>query len=628
MIFVLAILLLVFLVSISFFVFHQKTSALLSDMSIQNISEVQDLYARTLQAKFADQLNMLEAQSRYFDDVDLGDDDALRRTISSTRGIGEFKKIAVASREGVCTNYTGQTLSNIYNKAYFFDTVKTGLPQISNRIEVDENIEPILTLTYPIKRGGSVEAVIIGTLSYSVLKNLFTVPIFSGKSYMYIIAVDGNIILCNRELQRNLYNVNFYDYLRNNSASDNDTPVINKMKSDVVKNDAGFMLFHGKDARKIFSYAPLGINNWYIVSAVPYSYILQQQGEINVLVYLFIGVMAFIIFMFIFVFYVLFRMTSSIEKDNERLTIANNQAQSLIFEFDLQRQMVDFSGDTQFILGTDKKNFAADFIRAEYYKRIHADDVSVTEHLHETLQSLNADFSAEFRYKCFSNEYIWLRMTGSLISKGDGKGQKFIGSINNVNAQVLHEQELKSIAEMDKLTGLLNKSAMEQNARKCLAADSCGQKCALFIIDLDNFKKVNDTLGHMVGDMAIVDAAKKLSLIFSEKDFISRFGGDEFCILLRMSRNLDDETVSRIIQEKAQNLCTFLREDYFDDKTIIEVSASVGIALYPEGGEDYGELFKHADEALYQVKKGGKNGYRIFERGDEKAEDVFRPEPE
>lgn len=616
---ILLILGLIAFVSASLFEFRQRTLYLVASKSFQNIAEIQDMYAQTLQSKFMDQLNMLEAQARYFEGVDLSDDKALAKTITATKGIGDFKKIAVANKEGSCTSYIGKPLPNIYNKEFFKATLQTGSSQISNRIEVDEQLEPILTLTYPIKRDNSVEAVIIGTVAYKVLKNLFAVSLFSGESYMYIISADGNVILCNRDKNRSLYNVYFYDLIRNNAKSDVQ-PVIEKIKSDIIKNKSDFMEFHGKDFYKLYAYAPLGINNWYIVSVIPYSYIIQEQSSIGILVYILLGIIGFTIAIFVFLVFALFKKTSSIEKDNERLITANNQAQTLIFEYDVAKGEVLFSGDTHFILGTDRKTFPVEFVRSEYYKRIHSDDKSVMVQLRDSITNENSDFSGEFRYKSFENEYkyIWLRISGSWMT--DEKGKIFIGTITNVNSQVLREQELKSIAERDKLTGLLNKSAMEQHVHKVISNESKTQKCALFIIDLDNFKKVNDMLGHLVGDMAIVDAAKKLSLIFSEKDFISRFGGDEFCILLRFSKNLTDEAISRIITEKAQNLCTFLREDYFDEKFVISVSASVGIAFYPENGATYEELFEAADSALYKVKKSGKNGYKFFEKSEKLEE--------
>ncbi len=610
-----AIIILAALVSVSLFVFRRQTLSILTRMSIQNITDIQTVYTQTLKAKFLDQLNMLEAQARFFDDVDLDNNAELKKTITSTKGIGEFKKIAVANSEGVCTSNTGQNLANIHNKDFFYDTIKTGLPQISNKIEVDENLEPILTLTYPIKRNNSIKALITGTLSYNVLKDLFSISIFSGDSYMYIVAQNGNIILCNRDKKKNLYNVNIFDLIKNNTKEDS-IPLINKMKIDIIENRSDSIAFNGNDTRKLFTYMPLHLNNWYLISVIPYSYIVKQQFSISVLVYIILGIIVFTVITFIFVVYELIKKASDIEKDNERLTIANSQNQSVIFEYDLQKREVVFSGDTEFIFGTTKNVFSVDFIRTEFYKRIHYDDKTVMSDLRAFIEGskdgFSEGYSGEFRYKTFKNEFIWLKISGSMITKNEEKSNKFIGTISNVNSQVLHEQELKSIAELDKLTGLLNKNAMESHIKEFLEKIGKQTKCALFIVDLDNFKKVNDSLGHLIGDMAIMDAAKKLSLIFSEKDFISRFGGDEFCVLLRLRSNLDEETVKRIIREKAQNMCTFIREDYFDEKTTISVTASIGIAVYPDNGTDYEELFKKADESLYKVKENGKDGYKIF----------------
>ena len=597
---------------VSQLVFRYHISDLLVKLSIKHIFEVQDLYTQTLKDKVFDQFAMLEAQARYFDGVNLDDVESLKKVIMATKGIGDFKKIAVANKDGTCINYTGQGLSNIYNKSFFRKTMATGGPQISDRIELDENLDPILSLTYPIyPLGGAKQpkALLLGTLAYNMLSGIFSVSMFSGVSYNYIIADDGNIIFCNRDKKKTLYNVNFYDFVNGNSLRKNEE--VQEMKLDVINKKSGFLTHYGKDEKKIVTYAPLGLNDWYIISVVPFSYVLQQQSAISTLVLILLAVVSVILVSFLVIVYTLFRHSTDIEKDNERLTIASNQTQSLIFEYDIPRQTVEFSGDTQFLLGTEKKEFSVDFIRTEYFKRIHEDDKKVIQHLRDVIAQKYEDFTAEFRYKIFNNEFIWLRMTGSLILEKDDKPKAFIGSINNVNAQVMHEQELKSIAEVDRLTGLLNKSAMEMYAKKYLEKDESEKSCALFIIDLDNFKKVNDTLGHLVGDSAILDAAKKLSLIFSEKDFISRFGGDEFCILMRLNAGFDLDMMKRIIKEKAENICMLLKEDYFDDTNCVSVSASVGIAVYPAAGKNYEDLFKSADAVLYDVKQSGKNGFRI-----------------
>ena len=236
------------------------------------------------------------------------------------------------------------------------------------------------------------------------------------------------------------------------------------------------------------------------------------------------------------------------------------------------------------------------------------------ETVKESIKDARTEVSTEFRYKSFAGDYFWVRLTASTLLNSNGDIYKFIGTINNVNSQVLHEQELKTIAECDKLTMLLNKTTMESKVNKFFEDDTDRKTCALFIIDLDNFKKVNDNLGHLIGDQAIKDAAKKLSLIFSEKDYISRFGGDEFCVLMLPNIELSSDTKNRIIKEKAQSICSILAETYYDKNAKVNVTASVGIALYPESGSTYEEIFKKADKALYQVKQDGKNNYRIADK--------------
>ena len=137
-------------------------------------------------------------------------------------------------------------------------------------------------------------------------------------------------------------------------------------------------------------------------------------------------------------------------------------------------------------------------------------------------------------------------------------------------------------------------------------------KNALIIIDLDNFKDVNDKLGHMTGDLAIKDAAKKLSLIFSDKDYLGRFGGDEFCVFMCFDSSLTSESILKIINAKAGDLVKTLREGYENEEFKVCITASIGIALYPDHGDSYEELFMKADQALYHVKQNGKNNFKIF----------------
>ncbi|MCR5189228.1 MAG: diguanylate cyclase [Treponema sp.] len=605
--------LIVLITSFSIISFHNRVSHIFQTTVLNSLEEIQELYKETLQEEFYSNFSMLEGQVRYFENINLDDDEELKRTITSTKGIGDFKKIAVVNADGVSTNYTGENLANVSTKTFFKDTFKKGQPLVGNKIELDENLQPILTLTYPLVMDNKVKAMLIGTLPYNILKDQFSIPLFSGENYVYIITHDGNIILSNRDKNKSLYNVNFYDYLRTNS--DKSDEEISKMQSDIIKNNSGFINYKGKDANKFFAYAPMEINGWYIISVIPNSYIQQQRYSFSNLVIRLFLVIGVTFTSFLFLLASLLRRNSTVEKDNERLTIANQQNQSLIFEFDIQKKIIEFSGDTNFMLGIDKKTISSDIARTEYFKRVHEDDSSVLGLLQDTIAGKTSDFLAEFRYKDFKNEYIWVHMTGTLIRREDQTPAKFIGSINNVNAQVMHEQELRSIAEVDALTNLLNKSAMQEHVTSFLEGEAKNTFNALFILDLDNFKMVNDNLGHLAGDKAIKDAGQKLSLIFSEKDYISRFGGDEFCVLLKMNEDVGKEVFMKVVNEKARTLGLLLKEKYYDEKNIVGISASIGISLYPENGKTYDELFRCADEALYNVKQNGKNGYKIWDKG-------------
>lgn len=589
--------------------FQRKMMNLLSEMSLQNIAETQELYAETLRNKIKDQFKILESQTEYFLDVDLNDSEAVRRRAKSLISTGQFLRIAVVNEDGVAIDYNGRSLPNMKNKDYFSDALLTNFRQVSNQIELDERLNPCLILTVPFTTNQGQKGAVAGFFSYGILQQIFSLPIFSGQSYFYLVAKNGNILLYNKEKGKAIYNIDVCSYIERAAGMFNaDLP---EMKADIEKSRSGCITVNGGEGKKLFSYAPLKINEWTLITVLPYTYIVNQQRQISALVYILLASVAVTIIIFFFIIYMIAKSSAAIKKDNERLTIANNQAQTLIFEYDLHDGRVDFSGDTSFMFGTDRKSYPIEFFRSEYYTRIHPEDGNLYERIRLAMNGGSKNLSAEFRYKGFSGVYFWVKLSGSSVFDEKGNVSKFIGSITNVNSQVLREQELRNIADSDRLSSLLNKSAFERRSREYLARDGKERISALIIIDLDNFKEVNDNLGHMTGDLAIQDAAKKISLIFSEKDFLGRFGGDEFCVLMRFDEGLSEEIALKIINSKASDLTRSLKEDYFNDEHSVSVSASVGISIFPYDGKGYEELFQIADQALYDVKQHGKDGFKI-----------------
>lgn len=165
-------------------------------------------------------------------------------------------------------------------------------------------------------------------------------------------------------------------------------------------------------------------------------------------------------------------------------------------------------------------------------------------------------------------------------------------------------------AEVDRLTKLYNKTTTESICKLKLkewgSPDGILPESlmAFYIIDLDHFKEVNDTHGHQFGDKVLVEFSNRLRKIFRPNDCVGRFGGDEFIVII------DNLPSTEIIVRKAENIKRIACDLTVEGKNV-GISASIGIAIVPPQGTNYDTLFKSADEALYQVKAGGRNGYRI-----------------
>lgn len=328
------------------------------------------------------------------------------------------------------------------------------------------------------------------------------------------------------------------------------------------------------------------------------------EKDFHILCAIISGLLLVVFFMLLFVQ----KHSTDVAKETEALELANEQNRSCVFDYDIKNRKIKFSGNYKPLFGDIKNPIdVVDFRKT--YINIHEEDRSAMADLSDCVGK--GDFKAEIRYKCPDGEYRWFRITGMTKKDREDNPFSFVGNFTDVNAQVLHENELIKIAETDLLSGLLNKSFYQKKVTDLFSTLPECSRGAFFIIDLDNFKATNDTLGHSMGDIAIRDAAQKIAMIFSQKDILGRIGGDEFCAYLRMD-NVSEDVAAKIIMEKAASLNETLLEYYNNEKDAVQISASVGISLYPQHGSDFVTLFKCADAALYYVKRNGKNGNVIY----------------
>ncbi|MDO8813422.1 MAG: CHASE domain-containing protein [Gallionella sp.] len=200
----------------------------------------------------------------------------------------------------------------------------------------------------------------------------------------------------------------------------------------------------------------------------------------------------------------------------------------------------------------------------------------------------------------------WLSIKS--VHDQNGNISRYVGAFSDISVRKAAEERMDHSAHYDTLTDLPNRSLFTDRLRQALAQTRRDKESlAVMFLDLDKFKPVNDTLGHNTGDLLLKDVATRLQACMQRgSDTVSRFGGDEFMILLS---HIDEESDAVMVAEK---ILSALNRPFKIGTNSIDISASIGIAIYPQHGKNAEQLITSADIAMYHVKKNGRNGYRLF----------------
>ena len=199
----------------------------------------------------------------------------------------------------------------------------------------------------------------------------------------------------------------------------------------------------------------------------------------------------------------------------------------------------------------------------------------------------------------------WLAI--STVRDQRGKPSHYVAVFTDISQRKESEQRLDFLAHHDALTQLANRTLFHDWLHETLLrARRHESSVGLLFIDLDHFKPINDTLGHLVGDHLLQEVAKRISACVRESDMIARLGGDEFTVLLDDLADREDAAVT------ARKILATLAEPFHISGHELRISASIGIACYPSDGQDAETLLRNADTAMYRAKEGGRNDYRFY----------------
>lgn len=288
---------------------------------------------------------------------------------------------------------------------------------------------------------------------------------------------------------------------------------------------------------------------------------------------------------------------------NSDAAVAKNEGSLLRFDFDAAGDSVRKRTRAyveQCVYDDDRDMLIAflnpDTMLAEYYRGHRTDSVDYRE--------LLGDDSVR-----------WLRLTVDLVEYPNSNDVEAYLMCEDIDKAKRAELRARELAETDTLTGALNRATFVARVEQIIRASRPNIRHALLMLDIDGFKQVNDTFGHLTGDQTLVEIASGIRSVLRRDDLVARLGGDEFLVFLQ---DIQNENAAAI---KAQQLCAISRKAFSLE---VQISGSVGIALIPHDGVDFDTLYQRADAALYYVKGSGKDNYIFY--SDSMEDQHLRPE--
>lgn len=238
-----------------------------------------------------------------------------------------------------------------------------------------------------------------------------------------------------------------------------------------------------------------------------------------------------------------------------------------------------------------------------------ADRVRVKKAWHDA-RVRGSPFEVEFRMRMKDGTTRFFLMRGVPLKSETGQVREWVGTLSDIDARKQHEHELERKANYDELTGLANRSVLTDRLDQAIAhASRAGRMVAVLFIDLDNFKDVNDGLGHQLGDALLRSVAQRLSESIRSGDTVARVGGDEFVIVLTQLHDADD------VRKFHAKLRRALSKPIALGDRLLQVTGSIGAAVSPADGMTVTDLLRRADLAMYRVKQQGRNGMVFYQAG-------------
>lgn len=582
----------------------QKRVYKLQISSMQNISKQG---GAVVEKNLEGMVNTLYALTNFLvEDEDFANDEHMEklRDFAQERNV-MFQRFGIADASGNAKVTNGEKI-NISSRQYFQECMKN--KKASSEIKKSALIEEMICIiAVPILKDGEAIGVLYGCTDLKVFNIYENTILENEKTYIQVIDPDGTYIV--KEPSGILgKRDNIFDGL---SRVESQTS-LQEIQEKVKNEEPTYIEISDGECRETVCFTPLKLNHWCVVTVMDQSritnsidYILGHDVYIMI-----IRVAVGVLLLSFMILYFSWQEKRQIEEFNERLLIdeklfriASEKSGVIIMSYIIKTKQLHFINPDMFGLKLPDKidNAPENFVHylSDKNKNLH-------EELHTILKNMeNEEGKRTFfvTVKHSDQEELILRIQLTSLFGTNGEIRQCIGVIEDAT----ETQHLREKADRDSLTGLYNRSYAVEKINGMLQEFSPAPECvhACVLMDLDNFKKLNDTLGHQKGDQALQDVANILRQHFREYDIVCRLGGDEFLIFVQnIQRNVIEKNIGSLLKK--------LTLTYEKEEKKVCITVSAGIYLVKEPGHDFRELYQKADETLYRVKNSSKNGYRIY----------------
>ena len=592
-------------IAMAFLGFRSQMKSELLGNTLQRLTEAAQQQAETIHEFFDVTENRMEIIAKYGSSIEHRA--IVEKMLGELTGGQGMAWAALIDRDGNYKLENGNT-RNVSGEDWFL-TCMSG----ANVITVGRGGELTpngILVAVPIQENGLSIGALVARMDRETISDLTQTSAFQGSTYAILSDSEGNVFAVADQTTQETYSFNVFDEFVSDAALQGDMTEA-KLKESFQNGEATATttLRGGKTYYSVN--IPVGIEDWIFILAVPGS----VADELSTKIITYVLVMLFlVILVHTSVIFEAYRhekdAVCALERDKELMRqsselyrMVNRLSNEVLFTVNMENGEIRFNDCFETMFGMPAPSCSLDHIE-DCYQMIFEPDRPIFMRFIEHMNAGAPQAHEELRMKSSRGVVRWKRLEIFTVFDSEGRSRQVVGKITDIHRQKQSLQRLRKKADSDPLTGLLNRGAMEQYTKAFLQGEGKEDAHAFLILDFDNFKQVNDTLGHSEGDRMLIEFAHAVNRLFRAGDLIARLGGDEYTMFMK---GIDSDQNALEKADQVRGAMTSISASFG-----VPVTVSVGIAIYNRDGSTFEALYKAADAALYRVKKSGKNACALF----------------